>query len=173
MQVLKEEVKDRILTAAEKIFYEQDYRSAKLTDIAEQADIPVALIYTYFKNKEGLFDEVVAGVLDNIIKMMEDEEKMEAGSPYERFNRGGASQLPKLLKNGTFHTAFDLIKDVLNQKEYKVDDKRSKTTLSNIWLFIDKFILTVPALVHLILKSRGWFTQAWNDLLIVVQNLVN
>ena len=99
MQVLKEEVKDRILTAAEKIFYEQDYRSAKLTDIAEQADIPVALIYTYFKNKEGLFDEVVAGVLDNIIKMMEDEEKMEAGSPYERFNRGGASQLPKLLKS--------------------------------------------------------------------------
>ena len=73
MQVLKEEVKDRILTAAEKVFYEQDYRSAKLTNIAEQADIPVALIYTYFKNKEGLFDEVVAGVLDNIIKMMEDE----------------------------------------------------------------------------------------------------
>ena len=69
MQVLKEEVKDRILTAAEKVFYEQDYRSAKLTDIAEQANIPVALIYTYFKNKEGLFDEVVAGVLDNIIKM--------------------------------------------------------------------------------------------------------
>ena len=58
MQVLKEEVKSRILTAAEKVFYEQDYRSAKLTNIAEQADIFVALIYTYFKNKEGLFDEV-------------------------------------------------------------------------------------------------------------------
>lgn len=82
-------------------------------------------------------------------------------------------ELPKLLKNGTFHTAFDLIKDVSNQKEYKVDDKRSKTTLSNIWLFIDKFVLTVPALVHLVVESWGWFTQAWNDLLIVVQNLVN
>lgn len=52
MQVLKEEVKTRILTAAEKIFYEQDYRSAKLADIAEQADVPVALIYTYFKIKK-------------------------------------------------------------------------------------------------------------------------
>ena len=44
MQVLKEEVRNRILAAAEKIFYEQDYRGAKLTDIADEADIPVALI---------------------------------------------------------------------------------------------------------------------------------
>ena len=82
-------------------------------------------------------------------------------------------ELPKLLKNGTFHTAFDLIKDVLNQKEYKVDDKRSKTTILNIWLFIDKFILTVPALVHLIVESWGWFTKAVNDLMIALQNLAN
>ena len=82
-------------------------------------------------------------------------------------------ELPKLLKDGTFHTAFDLIKDVLNKNEYRSSDERSRTTLSKIWVFIDKFILTVPALVHLILDSWGWFTQAWNDLLIVVQNLAN
>ena len=44
MQVLKEEVRNRILAAAEKIFYEQDYRSAKLTDIADEADIPVECV---------------------------------------------------------------------------------------------------------------------------------
>lgn len=82
-------------------------------------------------------------------------------------------ELPKLLKNGTFHTAFDLIKDVLNQKEYKVDDKRSKTTLSKIWLLVDKFLLTVPGLVRIILISWDLFTKAWNDLLIVLQNLAN
>ncbi|WP_024470683.1 TetR/AcrR family transcriptional regulator, partial [Treponema pedis] len=59
MQVLKEKVKNKIFSAAEEIFYEKDYRSAKLTDIAERAEVPVALIYTYFKNKEVLFDSVV------------------------------------------------------------------------------------------------------------------
>ncbi|MDY5742525.1 MAG: helix-turn-helix domain-containing protein, partial [Lachnospiraceae bacterium] len=53
-QVLKEEVRNRILEAAEKVFYKKDYRGAKLTEIAKEADIPVALIYTYFKNKEVL-----------------------------------------------------------------------------------------------------------------------
>ena len=43
-QVLKEEVRNRILEAAEKIFYEKDYRSAKLIDIAKEANITVALI---------------------------------------------------------------------------------------------------------------------------------
>ena len=98
-QVLKEEVKNKILSAAVKVFYEKDYRSAKLTDVAEEADIPVALIYTYFKDKAALFDETVGGILNRVIKIMEDEEKMEAGSPYERFNQGGASQLPELLKD--------------------------------------------------------------------------
>ena len=74
MQVLKEEIRNRILTAAEKIFYEQDFRSAKLTDIAEEADIPVALIYTYFKNKEVLFDAVVAGVSEHFTDALEKEE---------------------------------------------------------------------------------------------------
>ena len=48
-QVLKEEVRNRILEAAEKVFYKKDYRGSKLTEIAKEADIPVALIYTYFK----------------------------------------------------------------------------------------------------------------------------
>ena len=61
-QVLKEEVRNRILEAAEKVFYKKDYRGAKLTEIAKEANIPVALIYTYFKNKEVLFDAVVSSV---------------------------------------------------------------------------------------------------------------
>ena len=64
-QVLKEEVRNRILEAAEKVFYKRDYRGAKLTEIAKEADIPVALIYTYFKNKEVLFDAVVSSVYIN------------------------------------------------------------------------------------------------------------
>ena len=38
-QVLKEEVRNRILVAAEKVFYKKDYRGAKLTEIAKKANI--------------------------------------------------------------------------------------------------------------------------------------
>jgi len=82
-------------------------------------------------------------------------------------------EIPKLLKNGTFHTLYDIIKYVTSQGEYNPSDKRSKTTLSKIWLFIDKFLLTVPGLVRIILISWNLFTKAWNDLLIALQNLAN
>ena len=49
-QVLKEEVRNRILEAARKRYLLKGIiEDAKLTEIAKEADIPVALIYTYFK----------------------------------------------------------------------------------------------------------------------------
>lgn len=99
MQVLKEEVKNKILNAAERIFYEKDFRSAKLTDIADEADIPVALIYTYFKNKEKLFDEVVCGIDESLMHAIEEEEKLADGNPYEKFKKAGEEYVHWLLKH--------------------------------------------------------------------------
>jgi len=97
-QVLKEEVRNRILEAAEKVFYEKDYRGAKLTDIAEEADIPVALIYTYFKNKEVLFDAVISSVYVHFESAFKDEESLERGSASERFDEVGENYIHELLK---------------------------------------------------------------------------
>ncbi|MGC6322301.1 TetR/AcrR family transcriptional regulator [Bisgaard Taxon 45] len=97
-QVLKEEVRNKILHAAETVFFEHDYRSAKLTTIAENANIPVALIYTYFKNKSALFDEVVKGMLNHLIQIMEEEEKLPTASPYERFKQTSAQYIPAIFK---------------------------------------------------------------------------
>ncbi|HEL1047445.1 TPA: TetR/AcrR family transcriptional regulator [Streptococcus equi subsp. zooepidemicus] len=97
-QVLKEEVRNRILVAAEKVFYEKDYRGAKLTEIAKEADIPVALIYTYFKNKEVLFDAVISSVYVNFESAFSDEESLEKGSASERFDEVGENYIHELLK---------------------------------------------------------------------------
>lgn len=97
-QVLKEEVRNRILDAAEKVFYEKDYRSAKLTDIADEANIPVALIYTYFKNKEKLFDHVVDSVFLNFGSAFDAEEALAQGSASERFDKVGEKYIHELLK---------------------------------------------------------------------------
>ena len=39
-QVLKEEVRNRILESAEKVFYKKDYRGAKLTEIVNRIVFP-------------------------------------------------------------------------------------------------------------------------------------
>lgn len=44
-QVLKDEVFERIFQAGVDVFYEKDYRSAKMKEIADKAGIPVSLIY--------------------------------------------------------------------------------------------------------------------------------
>lgn len=97
-QVLKEEVRKKILESARKVFYEKDYRSAKLTEIAELAGIPVALIYTYFKNKENLFDSVVGSVYLNFESALKEEECLDEGSASERFYKVGEKYLHGLLK---------------------------------------------------------------------------
>lgn len=97
-QVLKEEVRSKILLAAEDVFYKKDYRSAKLQEIAEIADIPVALIYTYFKNKETLFDAIVGNVYSDFFAALEKEE-CSKGSPLKRFEATGEKYLRELLKN--------------------------------------------------------------------------
>ncbi len=107
MQVLKEEVKNKILLAAEALFYEKDYRSAKLTEIAEVANIPVALIYTYFKNKAALFDEIVRSVYISFT-MAIDEEEAITGSPSEKFEEVGEQYIFELLNN---HRKFVILMD--------------------------------------------------------------
>lgn len=82
-------------------------------------------------------------------------------------------EVPKQEKDGMFHAFFDLIKGVPNQTERKSDIKRGRTTLSKIWIFIDKFLITVPGNVCVILQSSNWFSQAVNDLMIALQNLVS
>lgn len=98
MQVLKEEVKNRILTAAVHVFYKNDFRSASLAQIAHKAKVPVALIYTYFKNKEELFDAVVEGVYSLFIHVLDEEEQI-AGSPSEKFEKVGEQYIKDLLEN--------------------------------------------------------------------------
>lgn len=62
-QVLKEEIRARIQAAALEEFFEQGYSAAAMRRIAEEARVPTGLIYSYYKNKETLFDAVLLPVL--------------------------------------------------------------------------------------------------------------
>lgn len=62
-QVLKDEIRENILKAALQEFYQEGYKSAAMRNIAENAKIPTGLIYSYYKNKQALFDAVLRPVL--------------------------------------------------------------------------------------------------------------
>jgi AcrR family transcriptional regulator len=62
-QVQKDEVRERIEAAALAIFAEQGFRGATMSAIAERADLAVANLYRYYKNKDALFDAVVPSTL--------------------------------------------------------------------------------------------------------------
>lgn len=58
-QVLKDSVRERILLAAERCFAREGARRATMGGIAEEAGVATGSIYTYFPNKQALFEAVV------------------------------------------------------------------------------------------------------------------
>ncbi|MFP4477900.1 MAG: TetR/AcrR family transcriptional regulator [Candidatus Izemoplasmatales bacterium] len=71
MQVLKESVREAIVQSAVSEFFQKDYQSANMRDIAHNANITVGNIYRYYKNKKELFDAVLAPA-EQAIDMLSD-----------------------------------------------------------------------------------------------------
>lgn len=97
MQVLKEEVRERILDAAVQVFYEKDFRSAKVQDIARIADVSASLLYSYFENKEKLFEGVVSSVPLDFDRIAREEESIIADTPFERYQIAAEGPLLDML----------------------------------------------------------------------------
>lgn len=64
MQILKSEIKNKILEAAVEEFLINGYSNSSLRTIAAQAGITVGNIYSYFSSKDDLFEHVVAPARD-------------------------------------------------------------------------------------------------------------
>ena len=62
-QVLKDEIREKILAAALDEFFDRGYKLAAMRNIAAKAQIPTGLIYSYYKNKADLFDAILRPVL--------------------------------------------------------------------------------------------------------------
>ncbi|MCT4617842.1 MAG: TetR/AcrR family transcriptional regulator [Marinisporobacter sp.] len=98
-QILKEEIYDRIFNAGLNIFYEKDFRSTKMKEIADQAGISVGLVYSYFKNKEQLFDAIVSSVYISFEKMLKEEEAHSIGLPSEKYENISKNYILELIEN--------------------------------------------------------------------------
>ena len=90
-------MRERILAAAVQVFYEKDFRSAKMQDIAKLADVSASLLYSYFENKEKLFEGVVSSVPFDFDRIAREEESILEGTPSERFQIAAEGPLLDML----------------------------------------------------------------------------
>lgn len=72
MQVLKEDIRGRILAVARQQFEQKGYSKTSMRGIAESADVGVGNIYNYFASKDELFHEVVRPVLYALEAMLQE-----------------------------------------------------------------------------------------------------
>lgn len=76
MQILKDDIKDRILKYARKEFLAKGYKNATIRNIADSSGIAAGNIYKYFKSKDELFCAILQPVitaLDHFIKSHNEE----------------------------------------------------------------------------------------------------
>ncbi len=72
MQVLKKDIRGRILTVARRHFRQSGYSRTSMREIAESAGIGVGNIYNYFTSKDELFREVLRPVLRALEAMLQE-----------------------------------------------------------------------------------------------------
>lgn len=70
MQVLKDEMKNRIYEAAVAEFRENGYKNSSMRSIARMSGMTAGNLYRYFKNKDELFYAVVNPVYEIIVRMI-------------------------------------------------------------------------------------------------------
>lgn len=70
MQVLKDELRHKILVEAQHLFLQRGYARTSLQMIADKVNISKSNFYHYFKNKEDLFYELTDGAADGLRKLI-------------------------------------------------------------------------------------------------------
>lgn len=68
MQVKKEEIQEKILEVAKRLFIKQGYENTSLKQIADISNISKSNIYRYFSSKEEIYDVLISTARNEVIK---------------------------------------------------------------------------------------------------------
>jgi TetR/AcrR family transcriptional regulator len=90
----KEQRRNEIIDAAEKIFFSKGFETATMEDVANEAELSKATLYLYFKSKEDLLFGICAKGLKILLEMFKKavsknknsfENLVEVGKAYMKF----------------------------------------------------------------------------------------
>ena len=99
-QHIREEQRERILKAAQKLFARKGFTDTKMTDIAAAAKISYGLVYHYFANQEEIFTRLVELALKSSTELLQ-YALQQPGTPWDRLHwlvteiLAGAQQEPE------------------------------------------------------------------------------
>lgn len=130
----KEQRRQSIIDAAEKLFFAKGYDNVSMNDIAKEVELNRATIYLYFENKEALCFAVVLrgvrilnGMVKNYVKNASYTQKISAfGAAYNAFFHSYPqyNQAYNLFQSGRFELsslkrpAWDDVREIMElQKE--------------------------------------------------------
>lgn len=86
MNAQKQDNRQRILDAANRLFYTQGYNQTSFTEIADVTGIPRGNFYYYFKSKDDILAAVIEDRLQRIRALLAEWDK-EFATPRERLQR--------------------------------------------------------------------------------------
>ena len=97
-----ERTRQRIVDAANHLFYRKGFNRTSFTDVVEAAEVPRGNIYYYFKTKDDILKAVIENRLDTINAMLADWDKSIADplDRLQRFVRIMYDSTPALLASG-------------------------------------------------------------------------
>lgn len=82
--VAEGEVRSRIVTEAARIFAENGYSGASIQDIVDAAGTTKPMVYYYFQNKEGLYQEIFRVYHDRVREALEAVSRQDGLSTREK-----------------------------------------------------------------------------------------
>ena len=93
MKVTSDEVRSRIVAAAQEVFGELGFREATMRVIARRAGVSAANLYNYFPNKDALFCHLVQPFIDRLESVLYEHHSPSHARRLTAFWRGEAAGL--------------------------------------------------------------------------------
>ncbi|MBU1168469.1 MAG: MerR family transcriptional regulator [Proteobacteria bacterium] len=125
--------KNEIIDAAIKIFSNKGFYKTKVKDITDSLEISTGTFYIYFKNKEELFIEAIAGIVENIL-----------GSAREAIKNEDDFVMRLVLRGRVFFEKYSKYAEIMNQlrAEMTRDSEFFQNRVKQIYHELTKPIIT-------------------------------
>lgn len=167
MQVLKEEIREKILLVAEDMFYQTGFLDTTMRSISSKVGISVSNLYLYYENKEAIFYAVTDGLYNYFINGM--QIFFDPESKIEQIDISISDYIRKIIID--YQKKFVILMDKSQGTKYETLKKEVIQVLNlhfksqvNITLMQDELILYILAknLIEGIIEiSKNYQNETW------------